>query len=268
MEKYRAIPEGYMTVGEVAKKTGTTVRTLQYYDKEGILASSAESEGGRRLYTNKDIVKLYQIQSMKYLGFSLEDIKNRLPQINTPKEVSNLLLEQAKGVRETIESLKDVLESIEKLNEEVVQMESVDWHKYADIVAMLLSKNSGYWVIKHMDTSLTEHVLDNLDEDVAIQLNDKYVQTINKTVETQKAGYAPDSAEAIEIAKEWWDYITNITKGDFSILSNLMNMGNKLDKNEWSEKFLFDKDYLVKALGAYFAKIGYNPYRDIEKEEN
>ena len=35
MAKYRAIPDGYMTVGEAAKKMGITVRTLQYYDKEG-----------------------------------------------------------------------------------------------------------------------------------------------------------------------------------------------------------------------------------------
>ncbi len=33
MAKFRAIPEGFMTVGEVAKKMGVTVRTLQYYDK-------------------------------------------------------------------------------------------------------------------------------------------------------------------------------------------------------------------------------------------
>ncbi len=37
MAKYRAIPQGFMTVGEVEKKMGVTVRTLQYYDKEGLL---------------------------------------------------------------------------------------------------------------------------------------------------------------------------------------------------------------------------------------
>ena len=61
MAKYRAIPEGFMTVGQLAKKMGVTVRTLQYYDKEGVLSPSAESEGGRRLYTDKDIVLLHQI---------------------------------------------------------------------------------------------------------------------------------------------------------------------------------------------------------------
>ncbi len=45
MNKKKAIPENFMTVGELAKKMGTTVRTLQYYDKEGLLSPTTESEG-------------------------------------------------------------------------------------------------------------------------------------------------------------------------------------------------------------------------------
>ena len=91
MAKYRAIPEGFMTVGELAKKMGITIRTLQYYDKEGLLSPSAESEGGRRLYTDKDIVLLHQILSLKSLGFSLKDIKGRLISLKTPDDVANAL---------------------------------------------------------------------------------------------------------------------------------------------------------------------------------
>ena len=40
MEKSKAIPQGYMTVGEVAKKMGVTVRTLQYYDRDCLLYTS------------------------------------------------------------------------------------------------------------------------------------------------------------------------------------------------------------------------------------
>lgn len=68
-EKIRAIPQGYMTVGEVAKKMGVTVRTLQYYDEQNLLSPSSQSEGGRRLYTDKDVIKLYQILSLKHPGF-------------------------------------------------------------------------------------------------------------------------------------------------------------------------------------------------------
>jgi len=63
------------TVGETAKKMDVTVRTLQYYDKMNLLKPSEMSEGGRRLYTQKDMVKLHQVLSLKYLGFSLDEIK-------------------------------------------------------------------------------------------------------------------------------------------------------------------------------------------------
>ena len=52
------------------------------------------SEGGRRLYTDKDIVKLHQILSLKNLGFSLDDIKNRLISLDTPAEVAEALEDQ------------------------------------------------------------------------------------------------------------------------------------------------------------------------------
>lgn len=91
MNKHKAIPQGYMTVGEVAKKMDVTVRTLQHYDREGLLSPSSMSEGGRRLYTDKDIVKLHQILSLKHLGFSLDDIKNRLIPLDTPDEIADII---------------------------------------------------------------------------------------------------------------------------------------------------------------------------------
>lgn len=134
MSKYRAIPDGYMTVGEVAKKVGTTVRTLQYYDKEGLLSPSAESEGGRRLYTDKDLVILHQILSLKSLGFSLNDIKQRLIPLETPTDVATALTEQADSIREKIEQLTASLTAIEQLKTEVLQMRTVNFKKYADII--------------------------------------------------------------------------------------------------------------------------------------
>ena len=107
MNKNRAIPKGYMTVGELAKKMGTTVRTLQYYDNEGLLSPSSESEGGRRLYTDKDMVKLHQILSLKSLGFSLDDIKNRLVSLESPEAIADVLTEQAAAIRGKINSLKE-----------------------------------------------------------------------------------------------------------------------------------------------------------------
>ena len=122
MEKYRAIPQGYMTAGAVAKKMGVTVRTLQHYDKEGLLSPSAMSEGGRRLYTDKDTIKLHQILSLKHLGFSLDDIRDRLIPLDNPTDVAQILSEQAAIVREKITSLTESLSKIEALKAEVLEI--------------------------------------------------------------------------------------------------------------------------------------------------
>lgn len=156
MGKRRVEARGWMTVGQAAKKGGVTVRTLQYYDKEGLLSPTAVSEGGRRLYTDKDVVRLHQILSMKSLGFSLDDIKNRLIPLDTPGDVAEVLSKQAASLREKIESLSESLKAIEALREEVLQMHSVDFGKYADIVVNLQMKNEYYWLIKNLDDRALE----------------------------------------------------------------------------------------------------------------
>jgi DNA-binding transcriptional MerR regulator len=154
-----------MTVGELAQKMGTTVRTLQYYDRENLLKPSALSEGGRRLYTYKDMVKLHQIMSLKFLGFSLEDIKNRLLQLDTPEEVLCILGEQAQMLRENIGKLNEALSAIEALQAEVRQMHAVDFNKYADIIKLLRMKNENYWTIKLFDDKILTHLKNNFTED-------------------------------------------------------------------------------------------------------
>ena len=125
MNNHKVIPQGYMTVGEVAKKMDITVRTLQYYDREGLLSPSSMSEGGRRLYTDKDIVKLHQILSLKHLGFSLDDIKNRLIPLDTPDEIADVLTEKAAAIKLKIDSLSESLRELEVLREEVLQMRTL-----------------------------------------------------------------------------------------------------------------------------------------------
>lgn len=85
------IKDDLLMVGELAKKMGISVRTIQYYDKEGLLKPSAISEGGRRLYSHKDIIKLHQILSFKSLGFSLKEIKSKIFSLDNPQEVKVVL---------------------------------------------------------------------------------------------------------------------------------------------------------------------------------
>ena len=137
MNKKKAIPENFMTVGELAKKMGTTVRTLQYYDKEGLLSPTTESEGGRRLYTHKDMIKLHQILSLKSLGFSLADIKNKLISLDTPEEVATVLNEQSLAIQQKIEQLtEELLEHNRKYYEE--DNPSISDYEYENMLTLSL----------------------------------------------------------------------------------------------------------------------------------
>ena len=191
MAKYRAIPQGFMTVGEVAKKMGVTVRTLQYYDKEGLLSPSAESEGGRRLYTDKDLITLHQIISLKSLGFSLDDIKERLISLETPADVANALTEQTDDIRKKIEQLQASLSAIEQLKAEVLQMQTVNFKKYADIIVNLQMKNDSYYLIKRFDDDTLDHIRSKFDKESGLDFMDRFNRLSDEIVQLQKENVPP-----------------------------------------------------------------------------
>lgn len=67
-----------MQIGEVAALTGLSLRTLRYYEEVGLVAPSARSTGGFRLYTDLDVDRFELIKRMKPLDFSLEDMRGLL----------------------------------------------------------------------------------------------------------------------------------------------------------------------------------------------
>ena len=253
MTKHKSIPQGYMTVGEVAKKIGITVRTLQYYDKEGLLPPSAESEGGRRLYTDKDLVTLHQIMSLKSLGFSLNDIKRHLISLETPVDVANALTEQADGIRRKIEQLTASLIAIEQLKAEVLQMQTVNFKKYADIIVNLQMKNGFYYLIKRFDDDTLDHIRNQFDKVSGLKFMDRFNRLSDEIVQLQKDSVPPESEKCQQIVKEYWGLIMEFTNGDMSMLPKLIEIGNiDTATNAWEERQKIINDYLNPALQVYF----------------
>ena len=261
MTEDRAIPAGYMTVGQLAKRMGVTVRTLQYYHKEGVLTPSAESDGGRRLYTDKDMVRLHQILSLKSLGFSLDDIKNRLVSLDTPAEVEAALAKQAAAIRGKIESLSEALSAIERLREEVVQMQSVDFKKYADIIVNLQMKNEFYWLIKHFDDQTLDHIRSRFDMDSGLKMMDTFNRLQEEAAQLHREGEPPEGERGQRLAKAFWDMVMEFTGGDMSMLPKLMEIG-KFDglDNEWKEKQAAAYAFIEPALDVYFKSLDFQPF--------
>ena len=67
-----------MKIGELARQTGLSIRTLHYYDQVGLLSPSQRTKAGHRLYSERDIIRLQQIVSLRQLGFTLSEIRDCL----------------------------------------------------------------------------------------------------------------------------------------------------------------------------------------------
>lgn len=63
-----------MHIGELADRTGLSLRTIRHYDDVGLLPATARTEGGFRVYSEDDFDRLMLIKQMKPLGFSLEEM--------------------------------------------------------------------------------------------------------------------------------------------------------------------------------------------------
>ena len=89
--------------GQFARRASVTVRTLRFYDREGLLPPSRITESGYRLYSDEHLASLQQILALKYLGFSLDEIRVLLP-VRAPQNLADVLAQQKRIMRDKQES--------------------------------------------------------------------------------------------------------------------------------------------------------------------
>lgn len=128
------------TTGEIAKLAGVSVRTVQFYDRKGILPPSQLSEGGRRLYSQEDLGKLQRICLWKTMGLSLEAIKDILESQNADKVLELLLEQQAKALEEDIQDRQQQLRSIRALEENLKSAEKIPVNSISDMEQLMKNK--------------------------------------------------------------------------------------------------------------------------------
>lgn len=110
------------STGELAKLANVSVRTVQFYDEKGLLKPSDVTEGGRRLYSEKDAAVFQTIVFLKDLGFSLKDIAAILSEKNPAAMLSFLMDEQEVEINATLALKRQQLKRIRELREQVAHM--------------------------------------------------------------------------------------------------------------------------------------------------
>src|SRR6266851_3770988 len=99
-----------LQIGQVAQKTGLSVDTIRFYEKAGLLPRPVRTEGGYRLYHQREVADLAFIQKAQRLGFSLSEIRELFSIQRHPHEVCvhvrDLIAQKLAVVRTKIEELQ------------------------------------------------------------------------------------------------------------------------------------------------------------------
>ena len=134
--------DGYYSSGQFARMAGVTLRTIRYYDQHDILKPSLVSESGARFYTDTDFARLQQILLLKYLGFSLEDIREMTIEDPDSHFMLNALNVQLKLVQDRIEQMQLVEKTLKDTAQAISEEHTVDWSRMLDLIHLTVMEKS------------------------------------------------------------------------------------------------------------------------------
>ncbi len=126
--------EGYYSSGEFAKMAHITKKTLRYYDEHHILKPSFLTESGARFYSDEDFARLQQILLLKYLGFSLDDIREMTISDSDYHFMTDSLNLQLKLVQDRIEQLQIVENAIKDTAKAIAEEHTIDWNQMLNLI--------------------------------------------------------------------------------------------------------------------------------------
>ena len=128
------------TTGEIAKLCGVSVRTVQYYDTRGILIPSDLSDGGRRLYSEHDVMLLKNICFLRDIGLPINTISGLLEEEHPEKVISILLKQQKTVLRDEMEEREKKLSLINELEQGLKTLNQFSINSIGDVATIMKSK--------------------------------------------------------------------------------------------------------------------------------
>lgn len=142
------------STGEVAKICGISVRAVQFYDEKGLLSPSELTEGGRRLYNDKDVEKLKVICFLRELGFSVKNVKKILKVEESKKVISVLLAREIKDLESEISEKQRALNVIKELQKSVDESDEITLKIIEDVAKKMEKKKLRNFRIKFFGLAL------------------------------------------------------------------------------------------------------------------
>lgn len=246
--------ERHFSVGELAQICGITVRTLQYYDRCGLLQASF-TEGGRRIYSRDDLFNLQQILFLKSLGFSLEQIKGQILSESNSENMVKVFEKQRDILQEQMANLQKRSDTLDMAIKEVRESQTVSLEKLMTILELMREGNPYIFVVRYFSGEQIKSLMKRTP-----QRNQSFIDHASRVFSRLSQLYAekvrPNSPDAQKLAQEWWSMVQDFAGDNQQLLRTLILAGNDMDNwpKEAGNMGKMMQEFLSPALSLYFQK--------------
>lgn len=242
----------HYTTSQFARKAAVTARTLRFYDKVGLLSPSTYTEVGYRLYSDEDLWSLQQILALKFLGFSLEEIKVCLQ--TEPEQLRETLATQKAMMREKRSQIDAVLYALEQA-ERVLQNEQGNWESLINVIQAMHMEQDKAWVDKYLTSEQQQKMAEISQKSYSPEAAQKLAEWGKHWTEEDQqrasqqwdavfaelrrlvaAGQDPTGPEGQALAKQQSTLIGQFTRGDADVEAGLKQWWKNQDELSAQEK--------------------------------
>lgn len=206
-------------VGELAKQTGVSVRTLHWYEEIGLLEPSQRTEAGHRLYAAEDVGRLQQIRSLRQLGFSLDEIRDCLgnPQFS-PRRVIALHLARLDEEIELQQRLRGRLEAIASHYDRAERVSAGEFIQAIEAMTMF----DKYFTTEQLEELKKRR--EQFSEEELKAVENEWPKLIGKVRAEMAKNSDPASPAVQALAKRWMELVHAFSGGNREIEKGVMTM--------------------------------------------
>jgi len=219
IERRAAVASHLWKVGELAKRSGVSVRTLHWYEEVGLIAPSQRTEAGHRLYAAEDVQRLQQIMSLRQLGFALDEIRECLgrPEF-TPRHVIELHVARLDQQIEAQQRLRARLDLMAKRFEAAEEVSAEQFIEAIEEMTMM----EKYFTTEQLDALKQRG--DSLGPEAIKKVENEWPELIAKVRAELDKGTDPAAPHVQALAKRWMELVSAFSGGDRAIEKSVTTM--------------------------------------------
>jgi DNA-binding transcriptional MerR regulator len=241
-------------VSEFARKAGTTVRTLHHYDRLGLLRPGGRSRAGYRLYGERELARLQQIVTLKFIGLPLKAIKRLLERSDL--DLAETLRLQRLLLTEKQRQLEAAIQAVAAAERSASAGCEPDWAALRNIIEVMEMQPDMEWTKKYYDEEAQRKVSERAKTwtpELQAKVSQDWQELVRDIEAAMAAGEERAGAKVQALVKRWSDLVRGFTGGDPKIQQGLNKMW--ADRQNWPAnipKAFTDEvqAFMMKALAA------------------